>query len=74
MVGLSSRNGTLQFKVEAIIKLQLMVHVTEYGIHRTENLSLITNYRGVGSYYLNYRGHTGITRIQNLSAIAVKPR
>ena len=52
---------TLQFKVKAIVKLQLMEHVTEYRIYPTDNLSLASNYRGVGSYHLNYRGHTGIT-------------
>ena len=45
----------LQSQVEAIVKLQLVAHVTEYGIYPTHNLSMVTNYRGVGSYNLNYR-------------------
>ena len=64
----------LQSQVEAIVKLQLVAHVTEYGIYPTHNLSMVTNYRGVGSYHLTYRGPTGTTRIQNLSANTVKPR
>ena len=64
----------LQFKVKAIVKLQLVKHVTEYGIYPMDNLSLVTNYRDVGAYHLNYHGHMEITRIQNLSANTIKPR